>query len=202
MSVQNLADLTAELGMEIPRSVLANLEGGRRDTISVAEVLVLAAALNVSPLELIFPVGFDEQMEILPGRIVDPLAAMRWFTGERKLDIVDVGTILSRPDTTAEQSSPYLVRSHDELIGHLRTQEANASRAVADATAKGADEGARATASYWMRNVADFREFIREALRNLRAEMRVRGMLLPDLPPDLEVEEKPNAATGDPGEDS
>ena len=68
MSVQNLADLTAELGMEIPRSVLANLEGGRRDTISVAEVLVLAAALNVSPLELIFPVGFDEQMEILPGR--------------------------------------------------------------------------------------------------------------------------------------
>ena len=74
MSVQKLADRTAELGMPIPRSVLANLESGRRDTVSVAEVLVLAAALDVAPVELICPVGFDKQMGMLPGRAVDPLA--------------------------------------------------------------------------------------------------------------------------------
>ena len=85
--MQQLADQTAELGMPIPRSVLANLESGRRDTISVAEVLVLAAALDVAPIDLICPVGFDEQTEMLPGALMDPLSAMRWFTGEWKLDV-------------------------------------------------------------------------------------------------------------------
>ena len=85
--MQKLADKTEELGMPIPRSVLANLESGRRDTVSVAEVLVLAAALDVAPIELICPVGFDKQTEMLPGRMMDPLSAMRWFTGEWKLDV-------------------------------------------------------------------------------------------------------------------
>ena len=57
MSVQKLADVTDELGMPIPRSVLANLESGRRETVTVAEVLVLAAALDVAPIDLICPSG-------------------------------------------------------------------------------------------------------------------------------------------------
>ncbi len=91
MSVQRLADRTAEFGMPIPRSVLANLESGRRGTVSVAEVLALAAALDVSPVELMCPVGFDEQAEMLPGRTADPREALRWFTGELKLDITGGG---------------------------------------------------------------------------------------------------------------
>ena len=94
MSVQRLADRTAELDMAIPRSVLANLESGRRETVSVAEVLALAAALNVSPIELICPVGFDKETEILPGRMLDPLSAVRWFTGELKLDVTEAATTL------------------------------------------------------------------------------------------------------------
>ena len=88
---------------------------GRRETVSVAEVLVLAAALGVSPIELMCPVGFDEQTEMLPGRMMDPLAAMRWFTGEWKLDLADDGTLVMRTPATAEQSSTYLVEYHDEL---------------------------------------------------------------------------------------
>lgn len=72
MSVQQLADRTAELGMPIPRSVLANLESGRRETVSAAEVVILAAALDIAPIELISPVGFDQQVEMLPGRMMDP----------------------------------------------------------------------------------------------------------------------------------
>jgi transcriptional regulator with XRE-family HTH domain len=203
MSMQQLADRTAELGMPIPQSVLANLESGRRETVSVAEILVLAAALKVSPLELIFPVGFDRQMEVLPGRVIDPLVAMRWFTGEWTDASADKAWTMPRPpNTSAEQSSPYLVKQHDELINHLRTQEETTARAIADVSAKGADESARATASYWMSNLADFRGFIYEALRNIRAEMRNRGMLLPDLPPDISLEEEPEAASSDSGEDS
>jgi hypothetical protein len=189
MSVQKLADATAELGMEIPRSVLANLESGRRDTVSVAEVLVLAAALDVSPIELIFPVGFDEGTEMLPGRKVYPLDAVRWFTGERVLHIVDVGTILSEPAGFAERSSTYLVKQHADLVKVLRDQEADAAKAIADAAIEGANDSARATASLRMDRLAELRSFIGETLGRLRAEMRNRGMLLPDLPPGITLDE-------------
>jgi transcriptional regulator with XRE-family HTH domain len=189
MSMQQLADRTQELGMPIPQSVLANLESGRRDTVSVAEVLVLAAALDVAPIELICPVGFDEHVEMLPGIPVDPLAAMRWFTGERKLQVVDDGAILSQPGAIADRSNAYLVKQHDELINVLREQEAEAAKAIADAAAEGADDRARDLAGYRMSSVADLRKFIGETLRLLRAEMRNRGMLLPDLPPDVDLSE-------------
>lgn len=201
--MQQLADRTDVLGMPIPQSVLANLESGRRETVSIAEVLVLAAALNVSPIELICPVGFDKQTEVLPGQVVDPLVAMRWITGEWTDVTADAAWRMpSPPSTSAEQSGPYLVKQHDELINHLRTQEETTARAIADVSAKGGDENARATASYWMSNLADFRGFIYEALRNIRAEMCNRGMLLPDLPPDIELQEGPELAGADPGEDS
>ena len=189
MSAQQLADKTDELGMPIARSVLANLESGRRETVSVAEVLVLAAALGVSPIELMCPVGFDEQTEMLPGRMMDPLAAMRWFTGEWKLDLADDGTLMMRTPGTAEQSSTYLVEYHDELINRLRTQEADAARAIADAGIEGADDRARTEAVYRMNAVEEWRDFIREPLRRVREEMRERGMLLPELPPDIKLEE-------------
>jgi hypothetical protein len=188
MSAQQLADRTAELGMPIPRSVLANLESGRRETVSVAEVLVLAAALGVAPIELISPVGFDQQTEMLPGREMDPLSAMRWFTGELKLDITGAATTLRQPGT-AEQSSTYLVEYHDELINRLRTQEADAARALADARAEGADDRALGEARYKISAAEEWRDFIREPLRRVRAEMRDRGMLLPELPPDIKLEE-------------
>ena len=118
--------------MPIPRSVLANLESGRRETVSLAEVLVLAAAMNVAPIELICPTGYDQQTETLPGRMLDPLDAMRWFTGELKLELGG-DTITLREPTNSERTSVYLTEYHDELIARLRSQEADAARAVADA---------------------------------------------------------------------
>jgi len=132
MSTQKLADRTAELGMAIPRSVLANLESGRRETVTVAEVLVLAAALNIAPIELMCPVGFDKQTEMLPGRMMDPPDAMRWFTGELKLELAEAATTVRQPGT-AELSTTYLQKYHDELIFRLRMKEAEAAKAAADA---------------------------------------------------------------------
>ncbi len=132
MSTQKLADRTAELGMAIPRSVLANLESGRRETVSVSEVLVLAAALNVAPIELMCPVGFDKQTEMLPGRMMDPPDAMRWFTGELKLELAGPATTVRQPGT-ADLSTTYLMKYHDELLFRLRMQEAEAAKAAADA---------------------------------------------------------------------
>jgi hypothetical protein len=114
MSAQQLADRTAELGMEVPRSVIANLESGRRETVTVPEVLVLAAALQVAPMELLCPVGFDEQIEMLPGRMMDPLTASRWVDGELVLDVTGPATAL-RPPAAGEESSTRLIERHAGL---------------------------------------------------------------------------------------
>jgi transcriptional regulator with XRE-family HTH domain len=236
LSTQQLADRTAELGMPIPRSVLANLESGRRDSVSVAEVLVLAAALDVAPIDLICPVGFDKTTEMLPGREMDPLVARRWFTGAWKLDIDDAGAWVMRTPGTAEQSNAYLLEYHDGLVTQLRAKEADAARAAAasaaadeasvtsaikahdaeeaEIAAKAAGDAAApdlqwaavdahaaldnagrdrfakaAELHYKMQAVTEWREFIREPLRRTREEISRRGMLLPDLPADVELGE-------------
>jgi transcriptional regulator with XRE-family HTH domain len=81
LSAQQLADECKRLGFPIARSVLANLENERRETISVAELQVLAQALDVPPVLLLFPLGRAETVEALPGRDVDPWDAIEWFIG-------------------------------------------------------------------------------------------------------------------------
>jgi transcriptional regulator with XRE-family HTH domain len=80
ISGQHLATMTAELGMEIPRSVLANFESGRRETVSVAEMLILAYALDVTPAMLLVPSG---EAEMLPGVMWPSERALRWLSHRR-----------------------------------------------------------------------------------------------------------------------
>ena len=75
--MQKLADRTDELGMPIQRSVLANFESGRRETVSVAELIILARALEVAPLELLIPAG---GVEMTPGVTWSPQDASQWFS--------------------------------------------------------------------------------------------------------------------------
>ena len=85
MSAQKLADRCAELGYPIPRSVLANIENGRRDSISTAELRVIAAALEVAPALLEIPLGHVPTVEVLPDVDVDSWQAWQWFTGSNGL---------------------------------------------------------------------------------------------------------------------
>jgi transcriptional regulator with XRE-family HTH domain len=80
LSAQRLADRTAELAGPIPRAVLANLESGRRDTVSVAELFILAKALNVAPVDLLFPAEANVAVEIAPGESLPRERAVSWFT--------------------------------------------------------------------------------------------------------------------------
>jgi transcriptional regulator with XRE-family HTH domain len=131
MSAQQLADRTAELGMEIPRSVIANLESGRRETVTVPELQVLAAALHVAPVELACPAGFDEQTEILPDRMVDPLSASHWFRGELMLGVEGTETTLRLPGE-GNQSNTSLVEEYATLLDDIRETEAQVAQAALD----------------------------------------------------------------------
>ena len=90
---QRVADYRREFGLtaqqladrcgvpSITRVVIARLENGRRGSVSTAELQVLANALGVPPVLLLFPLGRAGTVEVLPGRDVDPWAAIEWFTG-------------------------------------------------------------------------------------------------------------------------
>ena len=80
-SAQWLSDATAELGFRVSRSVITDIENGRRRYIAIHELIVLAEALSVSPLELLL--GTDESLQIsyLPGDPVPRLAAVQRFSG-------------------------------------------------------------------------------------------------------------------------
>ena len=55
LTAQQLAEETERLGHAISRSQIANYESGRKQSLDVAELLVIAAALGVSPLSLSVP---------------------------------------------------------------------------------------------------------------------------------------------------
>lgn len=55
--------------------------GIRRRRIAIDELLVLAMALNVPPLTLLFPPG-ESETEVFPGYRILVSDAAKWFTGE------------------------------------------------------------------------------------------------------------------------
>src|SRR6266480_78401 len=85
MSAEDLAAACADLGMPIPRSTLADLENGRRASISVAEWLAIAAALDVPPVMLLCPVGSADTAEVLPDTEAPAFRAAQWVAGEAPL---------------------------------------------------------------------------------------------------------------------
>jgi hypothetical protein len=62
--------------------VIMRLGHHRRESVSVWELSVLAAALQISPVLLIYPLGLAEAAEYLPGRQAAPFDAARWRSGE------------------------------------------------------------------------------------------------------------------------
>jgi transcriptional regulator with XRE-family HTH domain len=81
-SAQQLADRCSELGMpSLTRSVIADMENGRRLWVSVAELMVLARALNTAPIALLYPAPLADETEMLPGVKVDGPFALQWFCG-------------------------------------------------------------------------------------------------------------------------
>lgn len=90
ISAQGLAERCAVLGMpSLNRSVLANIENGRREgAVSVDELFVLAVALNMPPLALLLPLGGDAKVEVAPKLEAHARAVLEWATGQEPL-VVD-----------------------------------------------------------------------------------------------------------------
>jgi transcriptional regulator with XRE-family HTH domain len=83
LTASELARRTAELGYPISRGAIAKIESNvRSGKIDVAEVLVLAAALDIPPVLLLFPqLSTDGGAVVLPGVFTSEDEAVRWMSG-------------------------------------------------------------------------------------------------------------------------
>lgn len=81
LSRQALSKRCRELGCPIPPRTIENLERARRDDVGILELCVLSRALLVPPILLIFPAGWSETSDPLPGATVPTWTAYRWFAG-------------------------------------------------------------------------------------------------------------------------
>ena len=96
-SAQWLADRTAELGYPVTRSVISDLEIGRRRYVTTAELIVLALALDTAPIALMYPAPYLDKIQALPARDggrareLETILAVQWFSGLPGLDLDHLG---------------------------------------------------------------------------------------------------------------
>lgn len=181
LSFQQLADKCSKLGYPTLRTTLANLENGRRKSITMHEVLVISAALNVPPVLLLFPGLAQSAVEVLPGMDSPAFGAAQWFSGEQALvtlqDIPDVGRVpvlanLNGYDDWIRQAEPLeLARRHAKII-----QEWEDKRDLYSVLGKSDAETDQILAAF-SRAVED----LRANLDNVRRRMTDLGMTLPPI---------------------
>lgn len=81
-SARWLSERTAELGYRISPQTIARMDAGRRaGHFEVAELLVLARALGVPPMLLLYPGLLAGEVEVTPDVRTSSLQAARWFSG-------------------------------------------------------------------------------------------------------------------------
>lgn len=84
-SARELAERCAEAGApHLERSILANLENGRRKTVTIDEVLVLAWVLGVPAAMLFIPLGTEHEIAITSEIVMHPHLAFRWLVGDEE----------------------------------------------------------------------------------------------------------------------
>ena len=179
MTVQAVADRCADVGLPIGRVTITKLEGGRREAITPAELAVIAVALETAPMDLLYPIGYEEGIEVVPGMRLDPHQALGWFTGELKLDANGLGSFMLREPQAGEESDTYLVQRHEALVRQLAVRQAELDEMVKDSAA---DPGKRDLLDYLLERHGEWRGYLLREMRGIQVQMRDRGMIVPEAP--------------------
>lgn len=112
-TAEQLAARCAEIGApELTRSVLANIESGRRDwesgrrrrDVTVDEMLTLAYALEVQPPLLFTPLSGADLLQVTPATELDVIDALAWIDGgEAGIRMLAGSTVESDADEDRER---------------------------------------------------------------------------------------------------
>ncbi len=181
MTADQLAAAVTDLGMRYTRSQVTNLEGGRRDGITIGELIAFGQVLNIPPIILVFPVGHADKVELRPDSMIETWEALRWFTGEPPQSHSQ-----GKADPWLTATEP--LREHrrhqrllDDLLRHERRKYAAVSvQFTPDQPPPTPEDCAEAE----RRIDAEERVIrgIEDDLRELRQQMRLRGYEMPPVP--------------------
>ena len=84
-TADQLANETSRLNYPVSCAQIANYESGRKHSLDITELMVLAAALEVPALSLLFPGQPNAAVEMLPGRSTTAAQAKTEFVGDSGL---------------------------------------------------------------------------------------------------------------------
>jgi transcriptional regulator with XRE-family HTH domain len=110
-SAQRLAEEMTKVGIPWDRSIVANIENGRRASIAIEEVLALAYVLSVAPVHLIVPPVDGEATDLLY-RVAPEVAtttpgfARAWIRGQTPIGKVSARRYFSEVPESEWQPPP------------------------------------------------------------------------------------------------
>lgn len=185
----SLAELSArmdDVGLPLNLNGLNKIERGNRG-VDLDELVALARALGVPPLQLIFPIGREQMTEVLPGTAIPTWTAAKWFTGEESFPAAlrDGGWGASTEDLNALKAGvPLLFRKLDELYARW----ADARRDARDAREAAAEAETAKEREVRIRTLELQEELLRRAeddVRRHREHIRMKGLEPGELFPEF-----------------
>lgn len=180
LSLSEVSGRMGRLGRPLSLNGLSKVELGNRG-VDLDELVALARALGVPPLLLIFPLGREQMVEVLPGKTVGTWTAARWFTGENAFPTPgpDDNWVVAGSDFKDWQdAATAYFREQDEMFSQWRDARTQARSEDQDEAAAGA------------RMV----RFVEVQLRRHRASMRAVGLDPGGLTENLAHVDKPEGA--------
>jgi transcriptional regulator with XRE-family HTH domain len=192
-SAQRLGEEMARVGIPWNRSIVVNIEQGRRSYITVEELVALGRVLGVPPMLLAFPFDQARDLQVLPNVSVRAWDAAQWFAGrapfphwqERDAMGEVIAEVGDASDLEAFEQGAVAVELwdlHARQLAEWRAKEHAAEMARRRAARDPDDTDAQQDALRARRTA----EAIVNNLWEIRRRMRQHGILSPELPEVLQ----------------
>lgn len=143
MTAQQLSERCRAVGAPIHRSTITKIENGR-PRFDLGELIVLAAALKTSPVALVYPRPYDEEIDGHPALKSSEFDLAQWFSAlDDEISAIDTGVRDAQaaraliegagPVKQLKEMVDQLTEKLDALgraFGHAMTQHAEASQKI------------------------------------------------------------------------
>lgn len=178
LSLEQLSSRLAEVGTPMALNTLSKLERGVRG-VDLDEVAALARALSVPPVVVIFPLGAEELVEVLPGREMGPWEAVKWFSGEGPFLVQMPDGYWATDDFEAWQESPVQAfRQYDELLASWNQARNLAHQAF---LSEAGDEASQREVAFHNERRVQVEQLLRAHRRRMRRDGLEPGRLTENL---------------------
>lgn len=104
LTAVELAKRTKEYGHPISRVAVTKIENNKRaGKVDLAEVISLALALGIPPVQLLYPELPDGKVEVWPGVETTSIEALQWFSGHIAAWMIDRNQLTLQSTNTRVQ---------------------------------------------------------------------------------------------------